>query len=450
MVKEAEANAEADKKRRETVEAKQPGRGLVHQVEKNLKEHGDKVAAQEKGEAEAAIAAARSAMEGTDAEALKQATERLSQAAMKIGEAMYKAQQADEAGARRRRPAGGGAGQGRRRQAGREGGRRRVRGSRRQEEEVRLIESGWQAVEPRSRARASSKAGATFDSSASEEGLRWRSRIIYATLGVARDAGADDLKKAYRKLAMQYHPDRNPGDKQAEARFKEINEAYDVLKDDQKRAAYDRYRPCRVRAGRRPGGFARGFDFGGGGGLGDIFDQMFGDFMGGRARRRGARAPAPTSAQAVEIDLAEAFAGTKAQLRVPTAWSPARPATAPARRTRTAPAETCPTCGGAGKVRAQQGFFLIERTCPTCGGAGRVIRNPCRICHGAGTVQRERTLQVAIPAGVEDGTRIRLAGEGEAGGQGAPPGDLYVHVAIRPHPIFQRDGANILCACRCA
>jgi molecular chaperone DnaJ len=265
----------------------------------------------------------------------------------------------------------------------------------------------------------------------------------YATLGVARDAGADDLKKAYRKLAMQYHPDRNPGDKQAESRFKDLNEAYDVLKDEQKRAAYDRYGHAAFEQGGGPGGFNAGFDFSAGGGLGDIFDQMFGEFMGGR---RGG--PTRTRAgndirQAVEIELTDAFAGTKVNLRVPTRVAcDACSGTGSEDKARAA--DTCATCQGAGKVRAQQGFFLIERTCPTCGGQGRVIRNPCKVCHGAGTVQRERTLQVAIPQGVEDGTRIRLAGEGEAGGQGAPAGDLYVHVALRAHPIFQRDSANIL------
>jgi molecular chaperone DnaJ len=238
---------------------------------------------------------------------------------------------------------------------------------------------------------------------------------------------------------MQYHPDRNPGNKQAEAKFKEVNEAYDILRDDQKRAAYDRYGHAAFEQGGGPGGFA---DFSAGAGLGDIFDQMFGDFMGGR--RGGARTRAGNDIrQAVEIDLAEAFTGTKASLRLHTRVV-CDACTGTGSDDKNRAADTCATCRGAGKVRAQQGFFLIERTCPTCGGQGRVIRNPCKVCHGAGTVQRERSLQVAIPAGVEDGTRIRLAGEGEAGGQGAPPGDLYVHVAIRPHEMFQRDGSNIL------
>src|SRR5208283_4286896 len=231
---------------------------------------------------------------------------------------------------------------------------------------------------------------------------------FYATLGVAKDANADDLKKAYRKLAMQYHPDRNPGDKKAEARFKDVNEAYDILKDDQKRSAYDRF------------GHAA-FEQGGGGGTRSGADLR----------------------QGVEIDLAEAFAGTKVNLRVPTRVK-CESCGGTGSEDKGRAAETCPTCQGAGKVRVQQGFFLIERTCATCGGQGRVIRNPCRVCQGAGTVQRERSLQVAIPAGVEDGTRIRLTGEGEAGGASAPNGDLYVHISIRPHEFFQREQANIL------
>ena len=264
----------------------------------------------------------------------------------------------------------------------------------------------------------------------------------YATLGVARDASADDLKKAYRKLAMQYHPDRNPGDKQAEARFKEANEAYDILKDDQKRSAYDRF------------GHAA-FENGGGGG------RRHGRlrFLRGRRYRRHLRADVrhgpprrrPNRAR-TGADLRQGGRNRpgrgvhrhQGQAARADAGRSARRATAPGRTTRARAADTCPTCQGAGKVRAQQGFFLIERTCPTCAGQGRVIRNPCRTCQGAGTVQRERQIQVAIPAGVEDGTRIRLAGEGEAGGPGAQNGDLYVHVSIRPHEFFQREQANIL------
>ena len=264
----------------------------------------------------------------------------------------------------------------------------------------------------------------------------------YATLGVSRDASADDLKKAYRKLAMQYHPDRNPGNKQAEARFKDVSEAYDILKDEQKRAAYDRYGHAIFEQGGGGGPFgAGGFDFAAGAGLGDIFDQMFGEFMGRRGGGRQPRGGADLRQQ-VEIDLADAFAGTKVQLRVPTRVV-CEACNGSGSEDRGRSAETCPTCHGAGKVRRQQGFFLVETACPGCGGTGRVVRNPCRACHGQGTVARERTLEVKIPAGVEDGVRIRLPGEGEAGGQGAPAGDLYVHVAIRPHPIFQREQSNI-------
>ncbi|HEX4261611.1 MAG TPA: molecular chaperone DnaJ [Acetobacteraceae bacterium] len=263
----------------------------------------------------------------------------------------------------------------------------------------------------------------------------------YAMLGVARDAGADDLKKAYRKLAMQLHPDRNPGDAKSEARFKEVSEAYEVLRDDQKRAAYDRFGHAAFEQSGGPGGFqAGGFDAGG---LGDIFDQMFGDLMGGRRGGGRGRNGADIRVQ-VEIDLVAAFAGTKATVRVPTRVV-CEACAGTGSETKDRAAETCPTCNGTGKVRAAQGFFVVERTCITCGGRGRVIRNPCRVCQGAGAVPRERSLQVAIPAGVEDGTRIRLPGEGEAGGPGTQPGDLYVHVAIRPHPLFQRDQANIFC-----
>ncbi len=264
---------------------------------------------------------------------------------------------------------------------------------------------------------------------------------FYSTLGVARDATADDLKKAYRKLAMQYHPDRNPGDATAEAKFKEINEAYDVLKDDQKRGAYDRYGHAAFEGGMGGGGAGgAGFD---GAGLGDIFDQMFGDFMGRRGGGGNTRSGSDIRTQ-VEIDLTEAFSGTKVTLRVPTRVS-CDGCNGTGSEGKEGGRNTCTTCNGAGKIRAQQGFFLVERTCPNCNGKGQIIRNPCKICHGSGTTQRERSLQVAIPAGVEDGTRIRLAGEGESGGSGVPAGDLYVHVSIRSHQIFQRDGANVFC-----
>ena len=262
---------------------------------------------------------------------------------------------------------------------------------------------------------------------------------FYALLECPREASADDLKRSYRKLAMKHHPDRNPGDKAAEAKFKEISEAYEVLRDEQKRAAYDRYGHAAFENGGGAGaGFAQE------GGLGDIFDQMFGEFMGGR-RSGGTRTRAGSDLRAqVEIDLVDAFAGTKVDLRIPTRVAcDACAGTGSANKQ--AERDTCSTCGGNGKVRAQQGFFLVERTCPTCGGMGRVVRNPCRVCSGAGTVPRDRTLAVSIPAGIEDGVRIRLSGEGESGAANAPAGDLYVHVAIRPHDMFQRDGANIYC-----
>jgi molecular chaperone DnaJ len=271
-------------------------------------------------------------------------------------------------------------------------------------------------------------------------------RDYYEVLGVGRDADEDALKKAYRKLAMQWHPDRNQGNAEAEAKFKELNEAYDVLKDTEKRAAYDRFGHAAFEQG-GPGG---GGGFGGGsspfgGAFEDIFEEMFGRFGGGsgRGQRGGATGRGADLRTQVEINLEEAFAGSKTNIRIPTSVSCEACKGTGAEGGSSAGVQTCGTCGGHGKVRAQQGFFLIERTCPTCGGSGRIIKNPCKICHGAGRVQRERTLNVTIPPGVEDGTRIRLAGEGEAGLRGAPAGDLYVDIAVKPHPIFQRDGANI-------
>lgn len=269
-------------------------------------------------------------------------------------------------------------------------------------------------------------------------------RDYYEILGVPRDASDDDLKKAYRKLAMQLHPDRNPGDAKAEAGFKELNEAYDVLKDADKRAAYDRFGHGAFEQG-GPGG-PGGFQGGGfPGGFEDIFEEMFGRFGGGRGQRGGnGRAAGRGSDQRtmVEVTLEEAFGGTRKTMRIPTSVA-CEACSGSGAEGGNASVQTCPTCQGQGKVRAQQGFFLIERTCPTCAGAGRTIKNPCKVCQGSGRVQRDRTLNVAIPAGVEDGTRIRLAGEGEAGLRGAPAGDLYVDVSVTQHPLFQRDGANI-------
>jgi molecular chaperone DnaJ len=268
-------------------------------------------------------------------------------------------------------------------------------------------------------------------------------RDFYETLGVSRGASDVELKSAFRKAAMQCHPDRNPGDKASEIRFKEVNEAYQILSDAQKRAAYDRFGHAAFDGG--GGGGAGGF-----GGMGegfassmaDIFDDLFGDVMGRRGRSSG-RERGSDLRYNMEITLEEAYSGKTASLKVPTSvtceacsGTGAKPGSKP---------KTCSTCNGHGRVRAQQGFFAIERTCPTCHGRGEIIDNPCSTCSGAGRVSRERTLSVNIPAGVEDGTRIRLAGEGEAGMRGGPPGDLYIFLAIKPHPFFQRDGADLYC-----
>jgi molecular chaperone DnaJ len=262
----------------------------------------------------------------------------------------------------------------------------------------------------------------------------------YATLGVSRGASVEEIKKAYRKLAMTYHPDRNPGDKSAEHKFKAINEAYDVLKDRDKRAAYDRFGHAAFEQAAGAGRGA-GFDFNFGTGFADIFDEMFGDFMGGR-RGTGSMRGADLRYN-LDLTLEDAFFGKQAQIRVPTSvacdscgGTGALAGSAPT---------GCPSCHGRGRVRAQSGFFTVERTCPVCNGAGRVIENPCGACEGAGRVHKEKTLQVSIPAGVEDGTRIRLSGEGEAGLRGAPPGDLYLFVSIQPHRFFRRDGAHVYC-----
>jgi molecular chaperone DnaJ len=267
-------------------------------------------------------------------------------------------------------------------------------------------------------------------------------RDYYDTLGVAKSASGDDIKKAFRKLAMQHHPDRNPGDKSAEQKFKDVNEAYDVLKDEQKRAAYDRFGHAAFENGRAAG--ANPGDFGFAQGFADIFDEMFGDFMGGRGGRRETQKPRGEDVRYnLEISLDDAFKGRQTTIRVPTMAScDACHGSGAAAGSRPV---TCPTCYGNGRVRAQQGFFTIERTCPNCHGAGRVIDNPCRSCNGQGRTRKEKTLSVSIPAGVEDGTRIRLAAEGEAGVRGGAAGDLYIFLSVKPHRIFQRDGANINC-----
>jgi molecular chaperone DnaJ len=264
-------------------------------------------------------------------------------------------------------------------------------------------------------------------------------RDYYESLGVSRNATAAELKSAYRKLAMQTHPDRNPGDKVAEQRFKEINEAYEVLKDGHKRAAYDQFGHAAFEGGMGPGGRAGNFDFGS---FADVFDDLFGDFMGG-GRRRGAQSRGADLRYNLEITLEEAFAGKQAQIRVPTTVRcEVCSATGSAKG---APPGVCPSCRGAGRVRAQQGFFTIERTCPTCSGTGRVITDPCESCGGSGRVHREKTLSVTIPQGVEDGTRIRLTGEGEAGTRGGTTGDLYIFVSVAPHRMFKRDGSSLHC-----
>lgn len=275
---------------------------------------------------------------------------------------------------------------------------------------------------------------------------------FYTVLGVQKGASEDELKKAYRKLAMQYHPDRNQGNAEAEKKFKQINEAYDVLKDPQKKAAYDRYGHDAFTGGMGqggPGGMgAGGFEFSGS--FSDIFEDLFSEFTGGaRGGRRGGEPAQPAAARGsdlrynLDVTLEEAFRGKQQTIKVTTSGtcetcdgSGAEKGTKP---------ETCSTCNGRGAVRAQQGFFTVERTCGNCQGTGKVIKNPCKTCAGSGRVRKEKSLSVTIPAGVEEGTRIRLAGEGEAGFRGGPPGDLYIFLSIKPHAIFRRDGANIYC-----
>src|SRR5438132_13961523 len=260
---------------------------------------------------------------------------------------------------------------------------------------------------------------------------------FYEVLGVAKSASGDELKAAYRKLAMKHHPDRNPGDKSAEQKFKEISEAYDILKDDQKRAAYDRFGHAAFEqgGGRGPGDF--GFAAGG---FADIFDEMFGEFMGGR-RGQGGPSRGNDLRYNLEISLEEAFRGKQTTIRVPNLvaceqcqGSGAEAGSKPV---------TCPTCHGRGRVRAQQGVFTSEPTCAGCQGAGRVIDNPCKACGGQGRARREKTLSVNIPAGVEDGIRIRLGGEGEVGIRGAPAGDLFIFSSVDRHRLFQRVRAKL-------
>ena len=270
-------------------------------------------------------------------------------------------------------------------------------------------------------------------------------RDYYEILGASKAASADDLKKAYRVKAKELHPDRNSDNPNAEAQFKELNEANDVLKDPDKKAAYDRFGHAAFDGGM---GGARG----GGAGQGDfasaftdVFEDLFGDFMGGRGGGRGqSRAQRGSDLRYnLRVNLEESFKGVQKTISVPTSLA--------CEVCRGTGAEggsepvTCPTCSGMGKVRAQQGFFTVERTCPTCNGMGQIVKNPCKACHGAGRIEKDRSLSVNIPQGVETGTRIRLAGEGEAGMRGGPSGDLYIFIEVKDHPIFQRDGAHLFC-----
>ncbi|MBU6380781.1 MAG: molecular chaperone DnaJ [Betaproteobacteria bacterium] len=263
-------------------------------------------------------------------------------------------------------------------------------------------------------------------------------RDYYEVLGVAKNGSDDDIKKAYRKLAMKFHPDRNPGDKTAEDKFKELNEAYAVLSDAQKRETYDRFGHAGLDPSQGGAGFGRG-----GADFADVFGDIFGDIFGGRGQR-GGRSNVYRGADlrySMEIGLEQAARGFATEIRVPSwekcelcAGSGAKPGTKP---------ETCGTCGGAGNVRAQQGFFSIQQTCPTCHGTGRMIPNPCTACDGVGRTKRTKTLEVKIPAGIDDGMRIRSSGNGEPGVNGGPAGDLYVEIHVREHPVFQRDGDDL-------
>jgi molecular chaperone DnaJ len=268
-------------------------------------------------------------------------------------------------------------------------------------------------------------------------------RCYYETLECQKGATGEILKSSYRKLAMKFHPDKNPGDHTAEIKFKEISEAYDVLKDDQKRAAYDRFGHAAFEGGMGAAAGARGGSpFGDFGSFGDVFEDIFGQMMGGASRAKRQNRGQDLRYN-LEISLEEAARGRAAEIKVPTmvacdvcAGSGAETGHQP---------ETCPTCQGHGKVRATQGFFTIERSCSACRGSGKIIRNPCKACRGAGVVQKERTLNVDVPPGVEEGTRIRLSGEGAVGANGGPSGDLYIFLSVAEHPIFQRDGHDLHC-----
>jgi molecular chaperone DnaJ len=275
-------------------------------------------------------------------------------------------------------------------------------------------------------------------------------RDYYEVLGVSKGASADEIKKGYRTKAKELHPDRNADNPDAENQFKEVNEAYDVLKDPDKKAAYDRFGHAAFDGGMAGG--ARAGGYGGRPGQGDfasafsdVFEDLFGDFMGGQ-RGGGGRSRASRGSDLrynLKISLEEAHSGLSKQITVPT--SVACGSCNGSGSEGGAEPTTCPTCSGMGKVRAQQGFFTVERTCPTCSGMGQIVKNPCRTCGGAGRQQKDRALSVNIPAGVETGTRIRLSGEGEAGLRGGPAGDLYIFIEVADHPLFQRDGIDLFC-----
>ncbi len=265
-------------------------------------------------------------------------------------------------------------------------------------------------------------------------------RDYYEILGVSRSASLEEIKKAYRKLALKYHPDRNPGDKEAEEKFKEASEAYQVLSDPERRAQYDRFGHAAFEQG--AGGFG-GFDFSATT-FEDLFGEIFGEFFGtGRARGRSRARRGEDLRYDLEISFEEAAFGAEKTIQVP------RLATCDTCRGRGtkdgAERATCPTCRGSGQIRYQQGFFTIAKNCGQCGGQGTIIRDPCRVCGGSGVVHKTRTLNVRIPAGVDTGTRLKLSGEGEVGRGGGPPGDLYVVLRVREHPLFRRDGVNVLC-----
>jgi len=267
----------------------------------------------------------------------------------------------------------------------------------------------------------------------------------YKVLGVDENASADEIKKAYRKQAMKYHPDQNQDNKEAETKFKEINAAYDVLKDPQKKAAYDQYGDAAFQQGGGGGNpFGGGFGGfqGGGAGFSDIFEDMFGDFMGGGGRARSGGAMRGADMQyAMDITLEDAFKGIEETITVPV--NDTCDGCKGSGAEEGSKAETCPTCSGAGRIRAQQGFFTVERACATCSGEGKVIKDPCKKCSGQGRVRREKSLKVNIPKGIDGGRRIRLSGEGEAGSRGGPSGDLYILVGVKPHKFFKRESINL-------